>query len=146
MPSPLNPHPNAHPAAGAYSNAVEIAAALDARAAATFPNTVALTRHYAMLLETQIKANASGRPGPNAPTGDYRRSWTYEMSTGPDQVTAIVGTNKPQARRLEFGFVGEDSLGRLYNQPPYPHVGPALEKIRPLFLAALGRELETGDA
>jgi hypothetical protein len=91
MASPNNPHPGA----GAYSNAAEIAAQLQGRAAAVLPSAVSVVRHYAMLLETQIKANASGRPGPNAPTGDYRRSWTHEVHTGADAVLAIVGTSKP---------------------------------------------------
>jgi hypothetical protein len=91
MASPNNPHPGA----GAYSNAAEIAAQLQGRAAAVLPSAVSVVRHCAMLLETQIKANASGRPGPNAPTGDYRRSWTHEVHTGADAVLAIVGTSKP---------------------------------------------------
>ncbi|MCX4761912.1 HK97 gp10 family phage protein [Streptomyces sp. NBC_01275] len=138
MASSLNPHPNAHPLSGAYSNAFQIAAQLEARAARTLPEVTAMVQHYAMLLETRIKAKASGRPGPNAPTGDYRRSWTHEVSTDGYSVTAVVGTNKPQSRRLEYGFVGADTLGRVYNQPPYPHVGPAVEEIRPLFIVALG--------
>ncbi|GAA3371200.1 hypothetical protein GCM10020367_20900 [Streptomyces sannanensis] len=144
MVSPLNPHPNAHPLAGAYSNAVQIAAALDARAALTLPQATAVVQHYAMLLETRIKAKASGRPGPNAPTGDYRRSWAHEVSTDGVTVTATVGTNKPQARRLEYGFVGADSLGRVFNQPPFPHVGPAVEEIRPLFVTALADAIGDG--
>jgi hypothetical protein len=84
-------------------------------------------RHFAQLLKTRIQANASGRPGPNAPTGDYRRSWTVEVKGGADIVEAEVGTNKPQGRRLEYGFHGADSLGRVYNQPPFPHVGPAVD-------------------
>ncbi|MGW6238371.1 HK97 gp10 family phage protein [Streptomyces sp. NPDC055094] len=138
MASPQNPHPDVHPEARAYSNAPQIAALLDARAAATLPAVASIVQHYAMLLETRIKANASGRPGPNAPTGDYRRSWTHEFRTNGLTVEAVVGTNKPQGRRLEYGFVGADSLGRVYNQPPYPHVGPAVEQIRPAFLAAVG--------
>ncbi|MFE2034277.1 HK97 gp10 family phage protein [Streptomyces scopuliridis] len=126
------------PRAGANSNAPEIAARLNARAASALPAVASVVQHYAMLLETAIKANASGRPGPNAPTGDYRRSWTHEFSTNGLSVEAVVGTNKPQGRRLEYGFVGADSLGRIYNQPPFPHVGPAVEHIRPAFLAAIG--------
>ena len=144
MVSLLNPHPNAHPLAGAYSNGAEIAAAFERRAALTLPHAVSIVRHFAMLLETQIKANASGRPGPNVDTGAYRRSWTTEVSVSGEVVTAVVGTNQPQALRLEYGFVGTDILGRVYDQPPYPHVGPALETIRPVFLAALGREAEDG--
>lgn len=138
MASPQNPHLNAHPLAGAYSNAPQVAARLNARAAAALPAVASVVQHYAMLLETAIKAHASGRPGPNAPTGDYRRSWTHEFSTSGMTVEAVVGTNKPQGRRLEYGFVGADSLGRIYNQPPFPHVGPAVEEIRPAFLAAVG--------
>ncbi|MFJ7422736.1 HK97 gp10 family phage protein [Streptomyces uncialis] len=133
-----NPHPNAHGRAGVYSNADQVAAAFDTRAARTLPETMAVVQHYAMLLETRVKANASGRPGPNAPTGDYRRSWTHEVFTAGVAVTAVVGTNKPQGRRLEYGFVGADSLGRVFNQQPYPHVGPAVEEIAPQFVAALG--------
>ncbi|MBK3624000.1 HK97 gp10 family phage protein [Streptomyces sp. MBT49] len=137
MPSPLNPHPNAHPDAGVYSNAAQIAAAFERRAALTLPMAVSAVRHYTMLLETRVKAHASGRPGPNAPTGDYRRSWTHTVLVAGSTVIGTTGTNKPQARRLEYGFVGEDSLGRRYNQRPYPHVGPAIEEVRPLFLAAM---------
>jgi len=86
----------------------------------------------AMLL-TQIKRNASGRPGPNAPTGDYRRSWTRRrIKNG-----WVVGTNRPQARRLEMGFYGRDSLGRMYHQQPYPHLGPAMDTVTPPYLQAM---------
>ncbi|MCT9003536.1 HK97 gp10 family phage protein [Streptomyces rhizosphaerihabitans] len=125
--------------AGAYSNAAQVAAALQGRAELVLPQTVSVVRHYAMLLETRIKANASGRPGPNVITGDYRRSWAHEVFVGGDVVTGVVGTNKPQARRLEYGYIGPDSLGRIYDQPPYPHVGPAVETVRPLFIDALGQ-------
>lgn len=97
----------------------------------------AAVRKYARLLETRIKAKASGRPGPNAPTGDYRRSWGTRLSGNASYTLGEVGTNAPQGRRLEFGFVGTDSLGRNYNQPPYPHVGPAVDEVEPLFIEAL---------
>lgn len=96
----------------------------------------ALVRHWGMLLNTRIKAKASGRPGPNAPTGDYRRSWTHEFKDVGGTAVSINGTNRDQGRRLEFGFVGADSLGRVYNQPPYPHVGPAVDEIEPGFVKA----------
>lgn len=89
-----------------------------------------IVHHHAMLLLTQIQSHASGRPGPNAPTGDYRRSWTIEWRATAE---AEVGTNKPQGRRLENGFVGADSLGRVYNQPPFPHVEPSVSIIEPMF-------------
>ncbi|MEW1700931.1 hypothetical protein [Streptomyces sp. NPDC091278] len=140
----LNPHPNAHPDAGVYTNGVQIAAALDRRAAVTLPQTVATVRHFAMLLETRIKANASGRPGPNAPTGDYRRSWTHAVHVSGTDVLAVVGTSKPQGRRLEYGFVGTDSRGRTYAQRPYPHVRPAVTVVEPLFLEGMRQVAEGG--
>jgi hypothetical protein len=103
-----------------------------------------LTAKYGALLLTKVRANASGRPGPRAITGDYRRSWTLRLQSGaagervePGTVSAVVGTNRPQARRLEFGFVGVDALGRHYDQPPYPHAAPALDAVGPEFGAAV---------
>lgn len=84
---------------------------------------------------TKIRGNASGRPGPNAPTGDYRRSWNRQTLTtaNSDNYSISVGTNRPQARRLEFGFIGQDSLGRNYHQPAYPHVEPAIPVVAEFF-------------
>lgn len=92
-----------------------------------------VTAHHGMLLTTRIKANASGRPGPNVITGDYRRSWQGRQSGS----SYTVGTNKPQARRLEYGFYGPDALGRVYNQPPYPHLGPAWSATEGPYVAGL---------
>jgi hypothetical protein len=89
-------------------------------------------------LQTRIRANASGRPGPNAQSGDYRRSISRQMTRGPGTITVEVGTNSPQGRRLEFGFWGmTDSLGRLFHQPAYPHFGPAVDGIEETFPAAI---------
>lgn len=96
-----------------------------------------LVKHYGQLLRTRVMANASGRPGPNAPTGDYRRSIALDVMKVPGKTTAYVGTNLPQGRRLEFGFHGADSLGRVYNQAPLPHFGPAFDQIEPEYLAAI---------
>lgn len=96
-----------------------------------------VVKHYGHLLATKVKAKASGRPGPNAPTGDYRRSITAQFSREGSKSIAIIGTNAVQGRRLEFGFNGVDSLGRHYNQPPYPHFGPAFDEIEDQFMSAL---------
>lgn len=86
------------------------------------------------LMITKIRGNASGRPGPNAPTGDYRRSWNRQtLSNSGASYSVSVGTNRPQARRLEFGFIGADSLGRVYHQPAYPHVEPAIPVVAEFF-------------
>jgi len=44
------------------------------------------------------------------------------------ELTGVVGSNVEYARRLELGFVGADSLGRIYNQLPRPYLRPALHK------------------
>ncbi len=54
-----------------------------------------------------------------------------------------VATNAPQSNRLEYGFVGVDSLGRHYMQYPMPHIVPAreaaLKEARPLYIKAIRR-------
>jgi hypothetical protein len=116
-------------------DAADIAAKWAAKTTAMEVAVRGIVAHHSMLLLTQIQSHASGRPGPNAPTGDYRRSWTIEWR---GMASASVGTNKPQGRRLENGFVGADSLGRVYNQPPFPHVEPSVSIVEPMFVSALG--------
>lgn len=100
-----------------------------------FQSVTRVIRHHGRLLQTRVKARASGRPGPNVVTGDYRRSIAFQLrSQFGDTVSGVVGTNSPQGRRLEFGFVGADSLGRHYDQPPYPHFGPAFDETIPQLL------------
>lgn len=73
-------------------------------------------------------------PGPNVGTGDYVRSMTQTNGFEGDNPVSTVWTNAPQARRLEYGFpvVMVDSLGRHFNQPPFPHWRPAAEEIEPV--------------
>lgn len=92
--------------------------------------------------QTQVKANASGRPGPRAPTGDYRRSIGLTNTTQAGVAVSTIATNLPQARRLEWGFFGEDALGRNYRQPPYPHWRPAIALVGGVFAAELERALQ----
>ncbi|WP_180685917.1 HK97 gp10 family phage protein [Streptomyces gossypiisoli] len=132
-----NPHPNADPDATAFRDPIALAAALARMGPAARARTRTITRHHAMLLRVRIQRNASGRPGPRVVTGQYRASWDVRMGTGGGQVTAEVFSDAPQARRLEYGFVGVDSLGRHYRQPPYPHVEPAFRQTQPGFLQAL---------
>ena len=74
-------------------------------------------------------------------TGTYRRSIHVEMSTEGIREVALIGTDVPYGRRLEFGFYDTDSLGRKYQQYPRPHWRPAwdanLPKYRDIMLAAL---------
>lgn len=88
------------------------------------------------VLLARVKSNASGRPGPRRVTGDYTRTINLRAQRG-DDTEVVVGTNAAQALRLEFGFHGTDSLGRRYNQPPYPHWRPAYEATAPQIVAAV---------
>jgi len=69
-----------------------------------------------------VRQHASGRPGPNVVTGRYLANFMI--------VDGKVVNPSPQTRRLEYGFVGTDALGRMYHQPPFPHFRPALEEMR----------------
>jgi hypothetical protein len=99
------------------------------------------TKHYGTILLARTKAYASGRPGPNVITGAYRNSikirYETDMATGAS--AAIVGSDAPQAARLEFGFKGVDSLGRHYNQPPFPHYSRALADMERIYPASVER-------
>lgn len=87
-------------------------------------------RHVGTVGVARIKANASGRPGPNVITGRYRASWRAETRGIPYGAQCTLGTNAPRGRRLEFGFWDmTDSIGRHFFQPPFPHVQPALGLI-----------------
>lgn len=94
---------------------------------------------YGVRLVEEVKAHASGRPGPEVITGQYLDSIYFEVLeidvVGSTRV--VVGSDAPQALRLEYGFVGTDSLGRTVNAPPYPHFGPAADIVEPEFEAAL---------
>ncbi|MEA2704264.1 MAG: hypothetical protein QOD63_2209 [Actinomycetota bacterium] len=47
-----------------------------------------------------------------------------------------VGT-APDLHRLEVGFHGADSLGRIYDQAAQPALGPAFDRITPAFDEAI---------
>jgi len=50
-------------------------------------------------------------------------SYGWQTSVAPTMV---------YSRRIELGFTGADSLGRNYNQRPYPYLGPGVERSRPV--------------
>lgn len=108
-------------------NPVELAAWLEDISTSTEQEVENALMRVALALETYAKANASGRPGPRAVTGNYRRSIRAEtrVSRRGRALSIRVGSDAPQAHRLEYGFYGYDRAGRFYNQPPFPHFGPA---------------------
>lgn len=76
-----------------------------------------------------VKGNASGRPGPRVITGGHRGSISGDHAVQGDSVVGQIGANSAQAARLEYGFVGRDSLGRNYNQAPYPYFQPSVPEV-----------------
>lgn len=124
-------------AEGWPTNAGRVAAELAEEAHATPQRVLGVVRRFGQLVETQAKANASGRPGPRVITGHLRRSINASTSIEGNAVVSRIGSNAPQARRLELGFTGVDSLGRHYNQPPYPYLGPAVDSQAEPFVRAL---------
>lgn len=119
------------------ADAYRVAAEFEAMGSRAPVVAFGVTQRYTLLMATRVKGNASGRPGPRVITGDYRRSIESKMTWEEGNPVGIVGTNKPQGRRLEFGFVGTDSLGRYVQSPPFPHFRPALQTIGEPFQKAL---------
>jgi hypothetical protein len=135
------------------SNAAHVAGMLDSYAGRVGQRTRSTVRRHGALLQTKVKRNASlprtaprgpGTGGPRLLTGDYNRTIGVTFWGNAAASSATVGTNKDQGRRLELGFSGTDSLGRVYDQPPYPHFGPAFEEQWPLFLAELHADTDPG--
>lgn len=107
----------------------EVADKLERAATRIGPAIARGVQHTGTLGQARIRGNASGRPGPNVITGAYRNSWQATTRRLPYGASCTLGTDLPYGRRLEFGFTGTDSIGRHYNQPPFPHVQPALSFI-----------------
>lgn len=116
-------------------DAARFAAELVATVAEVDEKARLLVVRQSTILQGNIKRHATGRPGPNMITGNFNRSiYRQVLSAGTGHI-AVVGSNAPQAWRLEMGFHGADSLGRVYDQPPYPSFGPGFDDTVPGFLA-----------
>lgn len=121
----------------------EIAARMRADAILQQKRLEQTTEEFGFRLVTEVRAHMSGRPGPNVITGDLRRGVFLVLNHPADGVyRAIAASNSPQARRLENGFIGVDSLGRHYHQPPYPAFRPAVEALLPAYRAAVVQALD----
>ena len=89
---------------------------------------------FAMLRAEQI---AKGTTAFNDQTGNLRNS--IQAGVTKAQETEVegalsagypgFGASMEYARRIEIGFVGEDALGRHYNQAPRPFIWPALQQV-----------------
>lgn len=96
-----------------------------------------VVRKYGRELRDRVRANASGRPGPEIVTGAYWKSIQYHPFKLSQGLGAEVYSDAPQSFRLEYGFVGIDSAGRHYDQPPFPHFRPAINSMSGEFYDAV---------
>ena len=107
------------------------------------PALEAATRAAALPVLNQVRITEPEGGRTPYKTGTYRRSFHIEtVEKSSERCRVEVGTDAPQARRLEYGFVGADKLGRVYNQAARPHIRPALDENRGAavdeFRAAIG--------
>lgn len=118
------------------TNAARIATEItEAAAAVDKAIQAAVTRNgFVMLADAKRRA---ARPrtapsvaglGPRLQTGSYNRSINVRFDQRRGEFSASVGSNAPQARRLELGYSapGQRTL-------PHPHYGPALDRVKPRF-------------
>ncbi len=111
-------------------------AALDAMVSRITAASAAAARKGAMALQ------AAGMRNSPVVRGTLRRSWrTQIITSGPSVFAARVGPTIIYARRIELGFKGTDSLGRLYDQAPKPYAKPAFENVIPGIRATAISEL-----
>jgi len=56
-------------------------------------------------------------------------------------VLVEIGSVQPYACRLEWGFAGADSLGRVYDQAPRPHWRPAFDNNQEVTKQIIAQEI-----
>ena len=83
-----------------------------------------VAQEFGPFLEEAVKAKAP------VDTGGYRSRITAQVRG----MTVTVSSPDEFANRLEYGFIGTDSLGRHYAQPPQPHFRPAGAEISPQYV------------
>jgi len=90
-----------------------------------------VTKGIATDLLAAVQENLTGKAGmPRRVTGEYQASWSIVKLDGSIfRRRYALASSAPQVRRLEYGFVGEDAMGRLVQQAPLPHLRPAAETV-----------------
>jgi HK97 gp10 family phage protein len=96
----------------------------------------------ALVIVNQAKINAPYRTGTlrrSLHIGGHTKLTPEYQSKSEDQgqygsvgmppgTAVMIGTNLPYAARVEFGFTGQDSLGRTYDQAAQPYLTTAFEE------------------
>jgi hypothetical protein len=118
----------AHAAAKAAADAMATTFIRSAKQYATGPARGAGRERRTRKKNGQPSRTLSWRQGgPGVVSGFLRNSIQVRQSSayGIAGWQDTVHPSGPYYRRLELGFVGRDSIGRRYNQPPYPYMRPA---------------------
>jgi hypothetical protein len=89
------------------------------------PEVQAASRQISVLLIQKIQDNGLARFAQNSPDG-LAHSF-YETGVSPFEIE--VGTDKPYGHRLDEGFHGADSLGRVYDQQGTFYATDALTEV-----------------
>lgn len=105
------------------TNGAAVAAHYEAEAAAIGPRLAAEVDVMAHRLAESWRSRVTKRTGATAAT--------IEATGG------MVTSTAPNMHRLEVGFHGADSLGRVFDQEGQPALGPAFDLIVPEFEAAI---------
>lgn len=124
-----------------FSGVSAFAAAVDRIMAKAQAASAAALAEAAKAVRDQARTDASGRPGPNIVSGSLRNSIVVDgpRADGLGWV-AFVGPTAPYGRRVELGFHGADSLGRVYDQTGFPYMEPAFHEVERVALPALYRK------
>jgi phage gpG-like protein len=89
------------------------------------------------------EASANVRKNKSVVTGNLMGSIHPQIGTVTENtVDVLIGTNLVYAKRVEYGFFGQDSLGRHYAQAPRPYLRPAFDTKKEAALAFIASEIK----
>jgi hypothetical protein len=117
-----------------WTGVAEFARSLEGHVTRASAAARAAVAESAAELEKEAKKNASGRPGPNVITGTLRRGIKHTpiVPFGVRGWATEVGPTVIYSRRIELGFAGPDSLGRVFDPTKrYPFFLPAWRSVAP---------------
>lgn len=127
----------------------ELETALDELAVKIEAATARAVKLGGEAVRAQALTHMNGRPGPNVITGTLRRSVAVgtPIDEGPGIWSVEVAPTVIYARRIELGFDGVDSLGRVYPKKyPYPYMAPGVAEVvgrlAPVLFSAWSNALE----
>lgn len=111
---------------GAIANMAQFSRFLDPEMSSALDEVGKLLVQSAVAITWEVFAN---------PTGKLADAIGYALN-GPMEV--IITVDVPYAWRLEEGFHGADSLGRVYDEEGKPYAMPALEQNQDQIMALMG--------